>query len=77
LQSDSSKSPEKIILSGQGSNLPGLVGFLASSLNTKVEIGNPWVNILKEEIKEVPDISFENSLGYTTALGLALKEYYD
>jgi hypothetical protein len=50
---------------------------LASSLNTKVEIGNPWVNILKEEIKEVPDISFENSLGYTTALGLALKEYYD
>jgi type IV pilus assembly protein PilM len=72
-----SKSPEKIILSGQGSNLPGLIGFLASSLNLKVEIGNPWVNILDKEIKEVPDLSFKKSLGFSTALGLSLKEYYD
>lgn len=77
LQTGSSKNPEKIILTGQGSNLPGLVGFLASSLNIKVEVGSPWVNILEEEMREIPALPFKESLGYSTALGLALKEYDD
>jgi len=72
-----SKKLEKILICGSGANLKGLVNFLSSSLKIEVEIGNPWVNILKEELKEVPKLSFKRSLGYTTALGLALKEYYD
>ncbi len=71
------KKLEKILICGSGANLKGLVNFLSSNLKIEVEIGNPWVNILEEEIKEVPKLSFKRSLGYTTALGLALKEYYD
>ena len=71
------KRLEKILICGSGANIKGLVNFLSSSLRIEVEIGNPWVNILKEKVKEVPKLSFKRSLGYTTALGLALKEYYD
>jgi len=37
------------------------------------EIANPWVNVMGENMKEVPGLSFEQSLGYTTTLGLALR----
>jgi len=73
-----SRRLEKILICGSGANLKGFVNFLSSNLKIEVEIGNPWVNILEEGgIKEVPKLSFKKSLGYTTALGLALKEYYD
>ena len=36
-------------------------------------MGNPWVNILPEPLKEVPELSYEKSLSYTAALGLALR----
>lgn len=75
--SKGSKKLEKILICGSGANLKGLVNFLSSNLKIEVEIGNPWVNILKEEIKEIPKLPFKKSLEYTTALGLALKEYYD
>ena len=67
------KQLEKIILCGGGANLKGLVNFLHSRLKIEVELGNPWVNILQEPLKEVPNLPFEKSLGYTTALGLALR----
>lgn len=69
------KELEKILLCGGGSLLKGLVGFLAKSLKVEVELANPWVNILKTPLKEVPELSFKQSLGYTTALGLALKSF--
>jgi len=68
----------KVYLSGGGANLKGLTDFLCSELKLEVILGNPWVNILPESLKELPDLSFEQSLRYTTALGLALraiKEY--
>jgi len=68
---------EKILLCGGGANLKGLVGFLSSTLKVKVELGNPWVNILKEMVEEVPELSFEKSLAYTSALGLALRVISD
>lgn len=67
------KKLERILLCGGGANLKGLIGFLSSTLKVKVELGNPWVNILKETVKEVPGLSFEKSLAYTSALGLALR----
>lgn len=66
---------ERILLCGGGANLKGLIGFLSSTLKVKVELGNPWINILKETVKEVPELSFEKSLAYTSALGLALRNY--
>lgn len=64
---------ERILLCGGGANLKGLVNFLAKGLGIKIELGNPWVNILEKNLKEVPLLPFEQSLGYTTALGLALR----
>ncbi len=64
---------EKVILCGRGANLKGLANFLALSLKLPVELGNPWINILPEPLKTVPEISYQESLGYTAALGLALR----
>jgi len=64
---------EKVYLCGGGANLKGLPCFLSSELNLPVELGNPWVNILPEPIGDIPEISYEKALAYTTALGLALR----
>jgi len=63
---------KKIMLCGGVSNLTGLGVYLSMALKIPVEVGNPWVNILKPPLKEVPGLTFRTSLGYTTALGLAL-----
>ena len=63
----------KIILCGGGANLAGLDEFLQEKLHLPVDIGNPWVNILKPPISEVPEIPYEESIAFTTALGLALR----
>ena len=63
----------KILLCGGGANLKGLIELLALELKIPVEFGNPWVNILPEGQKEIPELPFKKSLGYTTALGLALR----
>lgn len=64
---------EKIILCGGGANLKGLADFLSTELGIPAELGNPWLNILPKPLKQIPKLSFEESLSYTTALGLALK----
>jgi type IV pilus assembly protein PilM len=64
---------EKILLSGGGANLKGLDNFLSLELKLPVELANPWINILPEKLKEVPDLPFEKSLSFTTALGLAIR----
>lgn len=68
------RSVTKILISGSGANLKGLVNFLSSELKIPVELADPWVNILHGKVKESPqNISPEKSLGFTTALGLALR----
>lgn len=67
------KNIQKIILSGGVSNLYGITAHISSVLKIPTELANPWANILKEPLNEVPDLSYRRSLGYTTALGLALK----
>jgi type IV pilus assembly protein PilM len=62
----------KALLCGGGANLKGLSDFLSCQLKFPVQLGNPWVNILPEGKKETK-LSFEESLKYTTALGLALR----
>ncbi len=67
------KDVSKIMLCGGGANLKGFPEFLSSQLEIPVEIGNPWINILPEGKKSKSRLSFEESLRYTTALGLALR----
>ena len=64
---------KKILLCGNGANLKGLSDFISSELKITVEFANPWINILSPSLKEVPELPFKESLGYTTALGLALR----
>ncbi len=63
------KEVKEILLCGGGANLKGLVEFLLGELKIKTKLGDPWVNILKG----VPEMPFEKSLSFTTALGLALR----
>ena len=67
------KKIEKVLLCGGGANLKGLKEFFNSQLKLDVELGNPWVNILEQPLKEIPELPFEKSLSYTSALGLALR----
>ena len=63
----------KILLTGRGSNLRGFAEFLYYELKIPTEIASPWVNILPKFLREVPEMPFKESIGYTTALGLALR----
>lgn len=62
----------KIFLCGGGANLKGLSSFLSLELKAPVQLGNPWINALKEKNK-TPTMSLSESLKYTTAIGLALR----
>jgi len=64
---------KRIIVSGGGANLRGFTRFLSKELEREVILGNPWVNILETSLKELPPLSFGESLKYTAALGLALR----
>ena len=63
---------EKIIICGGEANLPGLAEYLSSSLKVRVDTANVWTNVFSVE-DSVPEIPFEESLGYATAAGLALR----
>jgi len=66
----------RIVLCGGDANLTGLSDYLEASMNIKVSHANAWVNISNMEIS-VPSMSFEESLGYATVLGLALGGFPD
>lgn len=72
-QSHNKKKIANVILCGRGSNLIGLPEFFSSNLKISAEVANPWINILPEPLNEVPGLSYKESLGYTTALGLSLR----
>ncbi len=67
------KRIQKILLSGGVANLYGIVTYISSALKIQTEVANPWINILKGSLNEIPSISYRKSLGYTTALGLAIR----
>lgn len=68
-----SHSISKILLSGGGANLKGMTQYLGSKLKFDVEVGNPWSNILEKPFREIPSLSFEQSLSFTAAIGFALR----
>ncbi len=64
---------KKIILCGGGANLKGLDNYISEKLEIPVEVGNPWINISDKKPKKVLRMGHEESLSFTTALGLALR----
>jgi len=71
LNNNSNQKINKIIMCGGGSNLRGIVSYLAIHLKTKVIQGNPWQNVVLE--KKIPPVSKEEAQSYITVIGLALK----
>lgn len=65
---------DRIILCGGAANLKGLAEYLQASMKIKVEHANVWVNIYDMKTS-IPDMSFRESLGYATVLGLSLGDY--
>jgi len=62
-----------VLLCGGGVNLKGFAEFFSKQLKIPVELSNPWINILPAGKKETSKLPYQESLRYTTALGLALR----
>ncbi len=63
---------EKVVVCGGQATLPGLIDYLNLNLPLPVELGNPWINIFAFD-QYIPPINLNQSLRYTTSLGLALR----
>lgn len=70
-----SRPVRRVVLTGGTAQLPGLVVYLAESLDLEVQIGNPWERVVlskpehQEAIKEV-----EAQVNFAVAVGLAMKD---
>jgi len=62
---------KKIVMCGGGANLIGLSDYLSASLKIKVELANPWCNVNSFKYY-IPEIPFNEALGYASVIGLAL-----
>lgn len=65
---------ERVILSGGSSNLIGLADFLSHGLNLPVHIADPWRRAFSYD-SFVPDLSLGEARAYSTAIGLALRQF--
>lgn len=63
---------QRIYLCGGDSNLAGFIDYLAAGLPVPVSLANVMVNVNSLDAY-VPEISFNDSLRYATAIGLALR----
>ena len=70
--SKTSRKIERVIISGGGANLKGLIPYLTTRLAREVITGDPWINLNLG--KNLPLISKENSTRYATVIGLAMQE---
>jgi type IV pilus assembly protein PilM len=68
-------SIEHIYLSGGGANMKGLPEFIAQSVDVGVSVANPWVNVAPAD-EYIPPLLASESLGYTAAIGLALRSLH-
>lgn len=64
---------QKVYLCGGDSNLSGFAEYLASGMTAPVELANTLVNVNTLD-GYIPEISFDNSLSFATAIGLALRQ---
>lgn len=66
---------KKVLLSGKNTNIPGLREILAEVSGCTVNLANVWVNVFNFS-ETIPEMSFEDSLGYASAIGLAISRFY-
>ncbi len=66
------KEIKKIILTGGGAIMTNLDRFISRQLKMEVSVGNPWINLSPQQIKN--NLPLSDSISYTTAIGLALRE---
>ena len=62
---------DKVVICGGGANTKGLIPYLSKNLKHEIELGNPWINMKLG--KNLPVIDKNQSLQFSTAIGLALK----
>lgn len=63
---------QKIYLCGGDAGLAGILEYLAMDHETPIELANTMINVNTLE-DYIPEISFNESLRYATAIGLALR----
>lgn len=63
---------KRVVLSGGGAKMPGLVIYFANSLGLEVQEADPWYSIIKDKAL-VPKLS-QDASSYSVAVGLALRE---
>lgn len=63
----------KVIICGGEARMEGIGSLLSYRIKKEVENGNPWINIVSSDLKEIPPISRGDSLAFVTVLGLALR----
>jgi type IV pilus assembly protein PilM len=61
---------EAVILNGGSSKLPGIVSYIAQSINIETQIANPWIGIQKEARFAVLDAEGPT---FTVAVGLSIR----
>lgn len=64
---------KEIILTGGDANLDGLDTFLGSSLRVTVRKADPFASVKERLDMTVPPIARRRTLGFTTAVGLAMR----
>lgn len=62
---------DAVIVSGGSSKLPGIVSYIAQSINVETQIANPWVGIKKEARFAVLDTE---GATFTVAVGLSMRK---
>lgn len=76
MQSFDAKYPQnpikRVVLSGGGAKMPGLVIYFANNLGLEVQEADPWYSIIRDK-SLVPKLSPLAS-SYSVAVGLALRE---
>jgi Tfp pilus assembly PilM family ATPase len=72
---ESNQVVKKILISGSGKITPGLKEYLAEATSCYAELANVWVNVFNFE-NQIPEMSFDDSLDYAPAIGLALSRFY-
>jgi Tfp pilus assembly PilM family ATPase len=66
--------PQRYIIIGQGSLLPGLQNYLVGTLGRNFELIDPIINSFSYSEKVKAELIKSTGLGYAVSVGLALKE---
>lgn len=71
---DPSHKLNEVLLTGGGSNLPGLgESFLRHFGEVHIQRGNPWINVLEGGHRVNAPMGIQEAVHYSTAIGLALR----